>query len=131
MVAKGYVPDRGDVVRVNFSPQEGHEQGGTRPALVLSPREYNGKTGMLLGCPITNKAKGYSTEEPIPEGLEVTGVILSNHLRSLDWRARRVKYICTLPADVVGGALGRLLALLDPDLDEEDDLGASDSAEGE
>jgi mRNA interferase MazF len=119
MVVKRYVPDRGDVVRVNFSPQAGHEQGGTRPALVLSPREYNSKTGMLIGCPITNKAKGYSTEEPIAEGLEVKGVILSSHVRSLDWRARNAQFVCTLPAEVVGGALGRLLALLDPGLEEE------------
>src|SRR4051812_16480278 len=103
MVAKGYVPERGDVIRVNFSPQAGHEQGGTRPALVLSPREYNGKTGMLLCCPITNKAKGYSTEEPIPDGLAVTGVILSNHVRSLDWKARQAEFVCTLPPEVIGG----------------------------
>jgi mRNA interferase MazF len=90
-----------------------------RPALVLSPREYNGKTGMLIGCPITNQVKGYSTEEPIPEGLAVTGVVLSTHVRSLDWRARHAEFICTLPAEVVGGALGRLLALLDPGPDEE------------
>jgi mRNA interferase MazF len=86
---------------------------------------------MLLGCPITNKAKGYSTEEPIPEGLEVTGVILSNHLRSLDWRARRAEFICTLPPEVVGGALGRLLALLDPDLGEEEELKEADGADGD
>jgi mRNA interferase MazF len=131
MVAKGDVPDRGDVVRVNFSPQAGHEQAGTRPALVLSPKEYNGKTGMLLCCPITNQAKGYSTEEPIPAGLAVTGVILSNHIRSLDWRARNAEFICALPPEVVGGALGRLLALLDPDRSEEDEVEDSDGPSGD
>ncbi len=119
MVDRGYVPERGDVVWLDLNPQTGHEQGGHRPALVLSPRGYNRKTGMALLCPITSKAKGYSTEEPIPDGFPVSGVILSNHIKSLDWRARRAEFACTLPPEVVGGALGRLLALLETEEEED------------
>jgi mRNA interferase MazF len=113
-MTKRYVPDRGDVVQMNFDQQAGHEQKGRRPALVLSPSEYNRKTSLALVCPITNQSKGYPFEEPIPEGLPVTGVILSDQAKNLDWRQRKATHLGTLPPEVVGGALGRLLSLLVP-----------------
>jgi len=88
MVSSNYVPERGDIVWLNFDPQAGHEQAGKRPAVVLSPRAYNQKVGLALFCPITNQRKGYPFEVNIPEGLEIGGVILSDQIKSLDWRSR-------------------------------------------
>ncbi len=107
-----YVPERGHVVWLDFDPQAGHEQAGRRPALVLSPGIYNERTGLALVCPITNRVRGYQFEVQIPEGTGVTGVILSNQVKSLDWRARRADYICHLPRQTVAEVLGRIIALL-------------------
>lgn len=112
MVTAAYIPDRGDVVWLNFDPQAGHEQRGKRPALVLSPMEYNGKVGLALLCPITNRLKGYPYEVDIPDGLSVTGVILSDHVKSLDWRARDAQFICKIPNDVLDEVLAKLATLL-------------------
>jgi mRNA interferase MazF len=76
-----YVPDRGDAVWITLSPRAGHEQAGRRPALVLSPAQYNGRVGLAIVCPITSQSKGYPFEVPIPTGLAVTGVVLSDHVR--------------------------------------------------
>lgn len=84
-----FIPDRGDVVWLDFSPHAGHEQAGRRPALVLSPIEYNQKVGLLVCCPITNQAKGYPFEVAIPSGLPVAGVVLSDQVKNLDWNVRR------------------------------------------
>lgn len=86
-----YVPDRGDVVWLNFTPQAGHEQAGHRPALVLSPAAYNGKTGLMLCCPITSREKGYPFEVKLDDRAGVEGVVLADQVRSLDWRARQAK----------------------------------------
>ena len=83
-----YVPERGDAVWISLDPQAGHEQAGRRPALVLSPAAYNGRVGLALLCPITNQAKGYPFEVPLPEGLPVTGVVGADQVKSLDWRAQ-------------------------------------------
>lgn len=83
-----YVPDRGDVVWIDFNPQTGHEQAGRRPAVTLSPALYNGRTGLALLCPITNQIKGYPFEVTIPQGWNVTGVVLADQVKSLDWRRR-------------------------------------------
>ena len=88
-----YVPKRGDAIWINFNPQAGHEQAGRRPAIVLSPQSYNGKVGLCLLCPITNQTKGYPFEVLIPAGLGVTGVILSDQGKSLDWRVRNAEFI--------------------------------------
>ncbi len=89
MVTPLYVPEHGDVVWLEFTPQAGHEQAGRRPALVLSPASYNGKSGLMLCCPVTNQAKGYPFEVPVvPASSNVTGVALSDQVRCLDWRAR-------------------------------------------
>jgi mRNA interferase MazF len=87
-----YVPDRGDIVWLNFTPQAGHEQRGTRPAIIISPKIYNKKTNLALCCPITSNVKGYPFEVMI-KGKKIDGVILSDHLKNLDWKARDIKFI--------------------------------------
>jgi mRNA interferase MazF len=111
-VESDYVPERGDLVWITFTPQAGHEQAGRRPALVLSPSNYNGKAGMALVCPITNQAKGYPFEAPIPDGLAVTGVVLADHVRSVDWRARHIVFECVAPDAFVGKVLQMSRTLL-------------------
>ena len=107
-----YIPDRGDAVWITLDPQAGHEQAGRRPALVLSPSAYNGRVGLALLCPITNQAKGYPFEVPIPAGCPVTGVVGADQIKSLDWRAREATRIGCVPDEVVELALQRLLVLL-------------------
>ena len=89
-----YVPDRGDIVWLTFDPRAGREQAGRRPALILSPASYNGKVGLALACPITSRVKGYPFEVPLPRSLAVSGVVLSDHIKSLDWRARKAELAC-------------------------------------
>jgi len=110
-----YVPDRGDLVWLEFTPQAGSEQRGRRPALVLSPKSYNGKVGLALFCPLTSKGKGYPFEVELPDGGAVSGVVLSDQLKSLDWRSRRVKFIERVTADVMAMVTARVLPLLGPD----------------
>lgn len=105
-------PGRGDVVWLEFQPQAGHEQSGRRPALVLSPRDYNAKTGLALVCPITARVKGYPFEVALPEGGPVAGVILADQIKSLDWRARKAKMAGRVSGPVVDEALAKLGALL-------------------
>ena len=107
-----YIPERGDAVWLDFNPQTGHEQAGRRPALVLSPSLYNRRSGFALFCPITNQAKGYPFEVAIPKGEKVTGVVLVNQIKSLDWRSRRAEFISSLPTEVVEEVLSRLDPLL-------------------
>lgn len=107
-----YVPRRGDAVWVNFVPQAGHEQAGRRPAVVLSPEAYNGRVGLAVMCPITSQVKGYPFEVLLPAGLAVTGAILSDQVKSLDWRARDARLICALPAETVAETLAKLGTLL-------------------
>lgn len=110
-----WTPKRGDAVWIDLNPQAGSEQAGRHPALVVSPRTYNGKVGLALLCPITNRAKGYPFEVAIPDGLKVTGVVLADQLKSLDWRTRKAAFIATLPADTVEEVLERVLLLLAQD----------------
>jgi mRNA interferase MazF len=112
---QSYVPNRGDVVRLSLDPTKGHEQAGSRPVLVLSPVEYNRRSGLALVCPITNQVKGYPYEVTIPKGLQVTGVILSDQIRSIDWEVRRAELFTTLDNEVVNEVVGKSLGLLDPD----------------
>ena len=107
-----YVPRRGDVVWITLNPQAGHEQGGRRPAVVLSPESYNARVGLALFCPLTSAIKGYPWEVLLPPGLPVSGAILSDQVKSLDWRSRRVEPICALPETQVAEILGKLGALL-------------------
>lgn len=103
------------MVWLQFDPQAGSEQAGRRPALVVSPREYNGKVGLALCCPITSRAKGYPFEIALPEGLGIRGVILSDQIKSLDWRVRKAQIITSVPEDVLHEVTGRILALVDPE----------------
>lgn len=113
-MATAYVPERGDLVWLQFDPQAGHEQAGRRPALVVSPRSYNRRVGLALFCPITSQLKGYPFEVVIPSGLGVQGAALSDQLKSLDWRVRQAKRIDKLPAEVMEEAVAKILALVDP-----------------
>jgi mRNA interferase MazF len=108
-----YVPERGDAVWITLNPQVGHEQAERRPAVVLSPATYNGKVGLAILCPITNQIKGYPFEVLIPDGLPVSGAILADQVKSLDWQARRADLICTLPVATVAEVLRKLGTLLD------------------
>ena len=112
MISGAGVPHRGDVVILNFNPQLGREQAGRRPALVLSPGTYNERVGLAIVCPITNQVKGYPFEVPIPAGLDVTGVILADHIRSVDWRVRNIRVIHQLPQSTVEDTLRKLDALI-------------------
>ncbi|MBF0452558.1 MAG: endoribonuclease MazF [Candidatus Magnetomorum sp.] len=107
-----YTPNRGDIVWINFNPQAGHEQAGRRPALILSPKNYNSKTGLAILCPITSKNKGYPFEVQIIESLPVSGVVLSDQVKSMDWRIRDTNFICKLDKSSVEKVLQRLHTLL-------------------
>ncbi|MBI4304438.1 MAG: endoribonuclease MazF [Chloroflexi bacterium] len=112
MSPRTYIPDCGDVVWITLNPQAGHEQAGRRPAVVLSPQHYNDKTSLAIFCPITNQVKGYPFEVLIPERLPVKGAILSDQVKSLDWRARNAELICTLPDETTSEVLQKLGTLL-------------------
>lgn len=112
MVAGGYVPDTGDLVWLDFDPQAGREQAGRRPAIILSPAAYNEKSSLALVCPITGQAKGYPFEVPLPKGLTISGVILSDHLKSLDWRQRRARRAGRAPRQTLEEVRIRLAPLL-------------------
>ena len=105
-------PERGHLVWLSLDPQSGHEQAGRRPALVLSPASYNGPVGLALVCPVTGRAKGYPFEVPLPPGLPVSGVVLADHVKCLDWRTRRAEYIGEAPEGVVAEVVRRLGLLL-------------------
>jgi mRNA interferase MazF len=112
VVAKAYVPDAGDLVWLTFDPQAGHEQRGRRPALILSPRIYNAKARLAVACPITSQVKGYPFEVALPTGGAITGVVLADHVKNLDWQARKVVFEAKAGADVVTEVRERLRALL-------------------
>src|SRR5258708_40258553 len=112
MVAE-YVPDAGDLIKVDFtSGQPGNEQAGWRPALVLPPRAYNKKSGLAAVVPVTNEIKGYPFEVDLPAGLKITGTILSDAVRSIDWRARHIRYFDKAPPEVLRSVQAKLAALL-------------------
>ena len=112
MNARDHGPNTGDVIWLTFSPTAGHEQAGRRPALVLSPAAYNARVGLAICCPITNQVKGYPFEVELPAGLPVSGAILADQVRTLDWRARRAELACRAPGDVVREVMSRLAVLL-------------------
>lgn len=107
-----YIPERGDIVWITLNPQAGHEQAGRRPAVVLSPRAYNGKAGLAILCPVTSQIKGYPFEVLIPPDLPISGVILADQAKSLDWRTRDTEPICALPYEIITEVLQKLNALL-------------------
>jgi len=107
-----YVPNRGDVVWLSFNPNAGHEQAGRRPALVLSSQIYNAKVGLGIFCPISNQIKGYPFEVIIPPGFSITGCILADQVKSLDWVVRQATYIESLPDTIVKEAIEKVSLLL-------------------
>jgi mRNA interferase MazF len=107
-----FVPDAGDLVWLTFDPRAGHEQAGRRPALVLSPRSYNQKSGLALVCPVTNQLKGYPFEVPLPPGCGVSGAILADYLKSLDWNSPRATKIGRIPLPTLHEVLAKLAPLL-------------------
>ncbi|RXT00076.1 endoribonuclease MazF [Ammoniphilus sp. CFH 90114] len=107
-----YVPERGDLVWLQFNPQAGHEQAGKRPALVISPASYNGKVGLSLLCPVTSKIKGYPFEVSIPQDLPIEGAILSDQVKSLDWQSQKASFICKVPAELLEEVISKIKLLL-------------------
>ena len=116
MARRRYVPDRGDFVWLNLNPRRGHEQAGRRPALVLSPKSYNRTTGLCVICPATRQEKGYAFEVGIETADGHESVILADHVRSVDWRARKVSLDCQVEAAVLEEVVAKLFALIvEPD----------------
>ena len=112
VVARGYVPDAGDLVWLTFDPQAGREQAGRRPALVLSPRLYNERSGLALVCPVTSRVKGYPFEVVLPAGMRIGGVILADHVKSVDWKERHAEAVGHVPQELLDEVLSRLAPLL-------------------
>ena len=115
MSKKRCVPRRGDVIRLDFNPQKGHEQAGRRPALVLSPTDYNRQIGLAVVCPITSEVKGYPWEVAFPDTGFVSGAILSDQVKSVAWRERAAEFVCALEGDVVEEVVAKVFALLRPE----------------
>ncbi len=111
MVNPDYIPDRGDIVWLNFDPQSEHEQKGKRPALVISYKIYNEKTGLALFCPITSKIKGYPFEVIIEDKL-ITGVVLADQIKNLDWNIREAKYITKISEEKLKEVLKKIFILI-------------------
>ena len=114
--SQDYIPQCGDAVWITLNPQAGHEQAGRRPAVVISPQDYNSKVGLAIFCPITNQIKGYPFEIRIPTRLPIAGAILSDQVKSLDWRARNATLICVLPTETISQVLQKLIMLLNPEI---------------
>lgn len=112
MARRRYVPDRGDIVWLNFTPQAGHEQAGHRPALVLSPAKYNAASGLMLCCPMTTQVKGYPFEVPADAPGGQSGVVLADQVKSVDWKARRAQHKGRAANATVAGVLAKVQALL-------------------
>lgn len=111
MTTRAYVPDSGDIVWLEFDPQAGHEQAGHRPALVISPASYNDKTSLMVCCPLTTKIKSHPFEVLTDVG-GVAGAVLSDQVKSLDWRARKAKKKGSVSATVMQHVRAKIKALL-------------------
>jgi mRNA interferase MazF len=110
-MVKSYVPEKGDLVWLNFTPQSGHEQSGRRPAVVISPSEYNGKTGLGIFCPLSSKEKNYPFEVKIKND-RISGVVLSDHLKSLDWESRKAELISKVTEKELDEILEKIKVLI-------------------
>ncbi len=114
MVAKPkYIPARGDIVKLDFDPTLGREQAGYRPALIITSKQFNQATRLALVCPITSQIKGFNLEVMLPDDLMTTGVVLTFQVKTIDWFERRIKYIESLPAEVMDEVSARLHAMID------------------
>ena len=111
MARHTYVPERGDLVHMNFQPSAGREQTGPRYAIVLSPRNYNRAAGLAVCCPITSQVKGYPFEVHV-EGERVKGAVLCDHIKSVDWRERAMQFVETAKPDVVLSVVDHVTALI-------------------
>lgn len=107
-----YVPHKGDFIALTFDPQAGHEQQGRRPALVVSNDLFNQHTGLCIVCPVTNTYRGYPFHVQVPTGEPIAGVVMAEHVKSVDYRARGAKLIAPAPAAVVDEVLSILDACL-------------------
>ena len=112
MVEIAYSPDRGDIVWISLDPTLGRELQKRRPALILTPKAYNLKTSLALIVPITSKVKGYSFEVALPTDLSIQGVILSDQIRSIDWRSRDAQFIITASIVLLNAVRAKQKALL-------------------
>jgi mRNA interferase MazF len=112
VVSRPWVPAAGDIITINFNPQSGYEQAGQRPGLVISEATYNSKAGLALICPITNQVKGYPFEVAIPPGQKITGVVLADQLKCLDWKSRQAKPIAVVGRVVLAEVRQRLRLIL-------------------
>jgi len=110
---RSYIPDRGDIVWIEFDPQSGREQSGLRPAITMSPKKYNEKTGLGLFCPITTAIKGYPFETTLPETCKIRGAILTDHIKNMDWRSRNVKFISKLDEHILDDVTKKVAVLID------------------
>ncbi len=108
-MVSNYTPNKGDIVWISLGPTLGHEQRGRRPALVLSPRSYNGLVGLSIICPLTNISKGY----PYEVSVGGKGVILTDQVRSVAWKERKIEYVASLPANVLNDVFDKLKTLLE------------------
>ena len=111
-MSSNYLPDRGDIVFLDFNPIKGHEQRGYRPALIISPAGYSDRSSLALFLPITSHQKGYPFEVLLPEGLQTHGVILADQIKSLDWRARQIKYVETVSPAVIAEVRAKIIPLI-------------------
>jgi len=110
-VSSGYIPEKGDLIWLDFTPQAGHEQKGQRPAIVLSPLTYNKKSGLIIACPITSKIKGYPFEVKL-NSKQISGVVLSDQVKSLDWKTRNAILIEQASNDILKEVQEKLLLLI-------------------
>ena len=111
-MVKTYVPQRGDIIKLSFSPQVGREQAGYRPALVISPAAYNRKSHFVLACPITNQLKGWKFEVILSKEMKTSGVILTDQIRVLDWQERGAKFVEKVTSEVLEEALAKISVLV-------------------
>jgi mRNA interferase MazF len=111
-VNRRYVPEAGDLIWLTFDPQTGREQRGRRPAVVLSPRIYNERSELAVVCPITSRVKGRMFEVPVPPGSQIDGVVLADHVKSLDWKLRRAQFAGRLDDPTLEEIRERLRPLL-------------------
>jgi mRNA interferase MazF len=111
-LAKSYIPDRGDIVYLDFNPTKGHEQRGHRPAFVISPRSYNARSSLALLMPITKQQKGYPFEVVLPPELQIQGVILVDQIKCLDWKARDVQFVESVPEAIVAAVQAKIEPLI-------------------
>ena len=107
-----YIPNRGDIVYLDFNPTKGHEQRGYRPALIISPAAYSEKSSLALFCPITSQQKGYPFEVSLPEELQTHGVILVDQIRFLDLRVRQIKFVETVSLEVIAEVQAKIAPLI-------------------